>query len=53
MATTEIIKNHASRLTSFLGLQRSTICVLAMVVLVGGADRCSIVHFLVSHLSSR
>ena len=39
MATTETIKNHASRLSAFLGLQRSTVGVLAMVVLVGIGER--------------
>ena len=39
MATTETIKNHASRLSAFLGLQRSTVGVLAMVVLVGMGER--------------
>ncbi len=39
MATSEIIRTHTSRLTSFLGLQRSTIGVLAMVVLVGMGER--------------
>ena len=39
MANSEIIKSNASRLTSFLGLQRSTIGVLAMVVLVGMGER--------------
>ncbi len=39
MATSEIIRTHTSRLTNFLGLQRSTIGVLAMVVLVGMGER--------------
>ena len=39
MATNETIKNHASRLSAFLGLQRSTVGVLAMVVLVGMGER--------------
>ncbi len=39
MANSETIKSHASRLTTFLGLQRSTIGVLAMVVLVGMGER--------------
>ena len=39
MANSETIKTHASRLTAFLGLQRSTIGVLAMVVLVGMGER--------------
>ena len=39
MANSETIKNHASKLSSFLGLQRSTIGVLAMVVLVGMGER--------------
>lgn len=39
MAKTETIKAHASRLTRFLGLQRSTVGVLAMVVLVGMGER--------------
>jgi len=39
MATSEIIRTHISRLTNFLGLQRSTIGVLAMVVLVGMGER--------------
>lgn len=39
MAHSESLKNHASRLTRFLGLQPSTIGVLAMVVLVGMGER--------------
>ncbi len=39
MANSEPIKTHASKLSSFLGLQRSTIGVLAMVVLVGMGER--------------
>ena len=39
MADSEPIKTHASRLTAFLGLQRSTVGVLAMVVLVGMGER--------------
>ena len=39
MANSEDIKTHASRLTAFLGLQRSTVGVLAMVVLVGMGER--------------
>ncbi len=39
MATTETIKNHASRLSALLGLQRSTVGVLTMVVLVGMGER--------------
>ena len=39
MTTTETIKNHASRLGAFLGLQRSTVGVLGMVVLVGMGER--------------
>ena len=39
MAISEPIKTHASRLTAFLGLQRSTVGVLAMVVLVGMGER--------------
>jgi MFS family permease len=39
VANTETIKNHASRLSAFLGLQRSTVGVLAMVVLVGMGER--------------
>jgi len=39
MATTGTTKSNASRLTSFLGLQRSTIGVLVMVVLVGMGER--------------
>jgi hypothetical protein len=37
--TSRTIKSHASRLTAFLGLQSSTIRVLAMVVLVGMGER--------------
>ena len=39
MANSESIKSHASRLSAFLGLQRSTIGLLAMVVLVGMGER--------------
>ena len=39
MATSETLKTRASRLTGFLGLQRSTVGVLAMVVLVGMGER--------------
>jgi hypothetical protein len=39
MATNETIKTHLFRLSAFLGLQRSTIGVLAMVVLVGMGER--------------
>ena len=39
MANSESKKSHASRLTAFLGLQRSTVGVLAMVVLVGMGER--------------
>jgi MFS family permease len=39
MATSETIRTRASRITSFLGLQRSTVGVLAMVVLVGMGER--------------
>jgi MFS family permease len=39
MATSETIKNGASRLSGFLGLQRSTVGMLAMVVLVGMGER--------------
>ncbi len=39
MAAAETIKSHASRLSGFLGLQRSTVSVLAMVVLVGMGER--------------
>jgi len=39
MATSETLKTRATRLTSFLGLQRSTVGVLAMVVLVGMGER--------------
>jgi len=39
MATSETIKIRASRLTGFLGLQRSTVGVLAMVVLLGMGER--------------
>ncbi len=39
MANSEGIKTGASRLTAFLGLQRSTVGVLAMVVLVGMGER--------------
>jgi len=39
MATIETIAKHKTRLFSFLGLKRSTIGVLAMVVLVGMGER--------------
>ena len=39
MNNLETTKSHASRLTAFLGLQRSTLGVLAMVVLVGMGER--------------
>jgi MFS family permease len=39
MATCETIKTGASRITGFLGLQRSTVGVLTMVVLVGMGER--------------
>jgi MFS family permease len=39
MASSETIKAHAFRLGRFLGLQRSTVGVLAMVVLVGMGER--------------
>jgi MFS family permease len=39
MADSETLKARASRLTGFLGLQRSTVGVLAMVVLVGMGER--------------
>ena len=39
MTNSDTIKTHASKLSSFLGLQRSTIGVLAMVVLVGMGER--------------
>ena len=39
MANSDTIKTHASKLSSFLGLQRSTIGVLAMVILVGMGER--------------
>jgi MFS family permease len=39
MTNPETIKTHTSRLTAFLGLQRSTIGVLAMVILVGMGER--------------
>ena len=39
MANSDSMKSHASRLTAFLGLQRSTVGVLAMVVLVGMGER--------------
>ena len=39
MATSETLKTRALRLTGFLGLQRSTAGVLAMVVLVGMGER--------------
>ncbi|MFZ5569660.1 MAG: MFS transporter [Thermodesulfobacteriota bacterium] len=39
MSTSEPIKTRASRLTDFLGLQRGTVGVLSMVVLVGMGER--------------
>ena len=39
MATDEIIASRAARILDFLGLQRNTIGVLAMVVLVGMGER--------------
>ncbi len=39
MGNTETTRTRASRLTAFLGLQRSTVGVLAMVVLVGMGER--------------
>jgi len=39
MTNPETINSHASRLTAFLGLQRNTVGVLAMVVLVGMGER--------------
>jgi len=39
MATSETIKTHVSKLAGFLGLQRSTMGVLTMVVLVGMGER--------------
>ena len=39
MVTSETLKTRASRLTGFLGLQSSTVGVLAMVVLVGMGER--------------
>jgi len=39
MATSETIRNGASRLSGFLGLQRTTVGMLAMVVLVGMGER--------------
>jgi MFS family permease len=39
MATSETFKTRASRLSGFLGLQRSTAGLLAMVVLVGMGER--------------
>jgi len=39
MTTSETLKNRAVRLSGFLGLQRSTVGVLAMVVLVGMGER--------------
>jgi MFS family permease len=39
MATAEQLKAHTSRLSRFLGLQQSTVGVLAMVVLVGMGER--------------
>ena len=39
MATDEIIASRAARILEFLGLQRNTIGVLAMVVLVGMGER--------------
>ena len=39
MATRETITNRATKISGFLGLQRSTVGVLAMVVLVGMGER--------------
>jgi len=39
MTTSETLKTRVSRLTGFLGLQRSTVGVLVMVVLVGMGER--------------
>jgi MFS family permease len=39
MATSETTKTRVSRLTGFLGLQRNTVGLLAMVVLVGMGER--------------
>ena len=39
MATSDALKTRASRLSGFLGLQRSTVGMLAMVVLVGMGER--------------
>ena len=39
MATHETMTNRATRISGFLGLQRSTVGVLAMVVLVGMGER--------------
>jgi hypothetical protein len=39
MATTETIKNHASQVSAFLGLQGSTVGVLAIMVHVGIGER--------------
>jgi MFS family permease len=39
MANSETVKTRGSRITGFLGLQRSTVGVLAMVVLVGMGER--------------
>ena len=39
MATSERIKQNLSILTRFLGLQRSTVGLLAMVVLLGMGER--------------
>jgi len=48
MTASETIKSHTSRLTAFLGLQRSTIGVLAMVVLVGMGERIAPRNYLAS-----
>jgi hypothetical protein len=39
-ASHETITSRAARVSGFLGLQRSTVGVLAMVVLVGMGERC-------------
>jgi hypothetical protein len=39
MTPSETLKTRASLLTGFLGLQRNTVGVLAMVVLVGMGER--------------
>ena len=39
MTPSEPIKTAASKLSSFLGLQRSTVGVLSMVILVGMGER--------------